>query len=158
MPESGVPQDYLDFIDLLKARKVDFMIVGAFAVAYHGCPRNTEDFDVLVRSVPENAPRLEAALRDFGFASIKIDQVDLKGEQIIQLGVKPVRIDVLTAVTGISAEELWKTRVKGRFQGREVFYISRKSLITNKSATDRLKDKADVEMLRKQERSRKRRK
>lgn len=156
MPESGVPKDYLDFIDILGKHDVDYLIVGAYAVAYHGCPRNTEDFDVLARSVPENAAKLEAALREFGFESIKVTEADLRGEQIIQLGVKPVRIDVITAVTGVTAEKLWKDRIKGKFEGRDVFYISRENLIGNKSATGRLKDKADVEKLQQQEKLRKR--
>lgn len=123
------------------------MIVGAFAVAYHGYPRDTADFDLLVRPVPPNAKKLEAALRLFGFSDADIQESDLQPKRMIQLGRKPLRIDFLTSVTGVDSDELWEKRIKGSFVGRDVFYISRECLIKNKRATGRPKDAADVHFL-----------
>ncbi len=144
------PDDFIGIIDALKKRRVEFMIVGAYAVAFHGHPRDTADFDILVRPVPQNAKKLEAALRDFGFEGAEINETDMRPKRMIQLGRKPLRIDFLTSVSGVAPDELWEKRVKGTFAGREVFYISKESLIRNKRATGRPKDAADAYFLEEQ--------
>ncbi len=142
----NVPDDYADMIAAFERHHVDFVIVGAYAVGFHGYPRTTDDIDFLVRPTPENGKSLDAALKDFG-APISISEDDMKPDRIIQIGVKPVRIDLITGVEGVSVDEIWATRVKGRFAGREVHFISFDCLLKNKHATGREKDKLDAASL-----------
>jgi hypothetical protein len=123
------------------------VIVGAFALAYHGLPRFTRDIDVLVRPSAENAARVVAALRDFGFTS-GITAGDLALEdRVLQLGHPPLRIDVLTSISGISFEEVWGGRVAAELDGVPVFFIGREQFVRNKRAAGRAKDLADIEPL-----------
>ena len=124
------------------------MIVGAFALAFHGFPRYTGDIDILVRRSPANARRLEEALAAFGFASAGIPAEDfLEADRVIQLGVAPNRIDLLTAISGVGFEEVWQNRVVSELDGLPVAFIDRASLIRNKKATGRTQDLADLEAL-----------
>jgi hypothetical protein len=143
-----IPQDFRELLALLNAHDVDYMIVGAYALAYHGAPRFTGDLDLLVRPDEENAARIVRVLDEFGFGKVGIDQTDLvKPDQIIQLGVSPVRIDIITSITGVSWQEARRGRQKGRFGDLEVYYIGKQQFVTNKKATGRQKDLADLEAL-----------
>lgn len=143
---SDAPDDYADMVDVLKKHGVEFVIVGAYAVTFHGSPRLTEDIDLLVRPTAENTRKLRAALREFG-SPIDIVGDRLSPEDVIQIGVKPVRVDILATVTGVSTDEIWKRRVPGRFEGREVDFIAYDLLVENKLAAGRAKDLLDVENL-----------
>lgn len=142
-----VHPDFLDFVRCLNGNGVEFVLIGAFAVAFHGRPRATGDMDVWIRPSPENAARTLKALKDFGFASLDIKEADILSGQIIQLGRVPVRIDLLTDVTGLTADEIWSGRVPGPLADQKAFYLDRISLLKNKRATGRAKDLADVEEL-----------
>jgi hypothetical protein len=110
----------------------------------------TADIDFLVRPTPANAQSVVAALKAFGFASLKITADDLsQGNQVIQLGVKPNRIDIITSIAGVSFEEAWESRVNGMIDGVPVNFLGRETLITNKEATGRPKDLGDASELRK---------
>ena len=143
----NVHPDFLDFIRCLNRNQVEFVLVGAFAVAFHGRPRATGDMDVWIRPTPENATRTIKTLSDFGFASLSLREADILSGQIIQLGRVPLRIDLLTDLSGLSADEVWTSREKGPFEDEPAFYLGRASLIKNKRATGRHKDLADVESL-----------
>ena len=141
-------KDFREFIELFLSHKVEFLLVGGYALAFHGAPRFTEDIDFLVRITPENAERIEAALADFGFQSIGITKSDfLESDQVIQLGRPPHRIDLLTSISGVSWDEAWKTRQEVQFGGHTLYAISRAQLIQNKRASGRLQDLADVARL-----------
>ena len=142
----NIPDDYADMVGALNNNDVDFVIVGAYAVGFHGCPRMTDDIDFLVRPTSENAKKLDAALKEFG-APTSISAEDMQPERIIQIGIKPVRIDVITGIDGVSIGEIWATRVAGLFAGRNVYYISFDCLLKNKRATGREKDKLDAASL-----------
>jgi len=141
--------DLSEFIALLNSGKVEYLVVGAFAVAWHGHPRFTSDIDLWVRSSDANAVAIVDVLDRFGFGSLGIEPEDLvRPDQVLQLGVKPNRIDVITSISGVEFNEAWAHRVPGTIDGIPVSYISREDLIRNKDASGRPKDLGDAAALR----------
>jgi hypothetical protein len=141
-------KDLKELVELLNAHDVRFLIVGAFAVAYHGYPRYTSDIDLFIERSSENAERLLAAIQQFGFGEIGLTKEDfLQEDQIIQLGVAPNRIDIMTFISGVSFAEAWSTRQIGELGGLSVPFISRDMLKRNKAASGRTQDLADLEHL-----------
>lgn len=144
-----LPKDWRAFIESLNSSGVEYLIVGAVALAYHGFPRYTGDLDIFVRNTPENAQRLEAALARFGFGSVGLKAADfVNSYQVIQLGVAPNRVDLLTSLTGVTFEDAWAGRVEGDLGGIRANFIGRQTLIENKQATGRPQDHADLDALR----------
>jgi hypothetical protein len=144
----AVPKDLREFIESLNSHGVEYLIVGAHALAFHGFPRYTGDVDVLLRPTPENASRMEQVLIAFSFASLGLKAADfLHAGRVVQLGMAPNRIDLLTSLTGVTFEEAWDRRVRGDLDGVPVVFLSRETLIKNKRATGRTQDAADVEKL-----------
>ncbi len=144
----SLQKDLREFIELLNALEVRFVIVGAFAVAYHGYFRYTSDIDIFIESSLENAERMFRAVKQFGFGDLNLSMEDFtKGNQVVQLGVSPNRIDVMTFLSGVSFDEAWGSREMGELDGLSVPYISRDNLKRNKTACGRLQDLADLEYL-----------
>lgn len=141
-----------DFLDLLRAlsdAEARFLVVGAYAVAIHGRPRATKDLDVWVEASDENAPRVLKALTEFGAPLMGLTLDDLRVPGVgLQIGVEPGRIDILTAVSGVTFQEAWPARVEGSF-GDEVRsnVIGMEHLMRNKRASGRPQDLADVAAL-----------
>lgn len=147
-------KDWREFVELLNSNGVEYLVVGAFAVAYHGYPRYTGDLDLLVRPTAENADRVLRALSEFGFEKLGIQAADLRSPgMVIQLGVQPNRIDLLTAITGVTFEEAWASRSDADLDGTATHFIGRGELIRNKERTGRAKDLGDAEELRKRTRA-----
>jgi hypothetical protein len=145
-------KDLREFVELLNSNRVEYLVVGAFAVAWYGYPRFTADLDILIRPDAANAERMLVALREFGFGALAIKAEDLTTVgQVIQLGVKPNRVDILTSVSGVSFEEAWPDRAEGQLDGIPATFIGRTALIRNKESTGRAKDLGDAEELRKRE-------
>jgi len=145
-----VEKDFEEFIELLAAKRVKYVIVGAFAVAFHSRARNTGDIDFFIDPKPKNAKALLRVLYDFGFESFEITEADLvKPDVILQLGYEPNRIDIMTSISGVTFSQAFKNKITGKFGKHLAYFISRKDLIKNKIAAGRLKDRADVEQLRK---------
>lgn len=145
-------RDFEEFIDALNARDVRYLVVGAHAVAYHARPRATKDLDVLVEPTEDNARRFLDALRAFfGGADLGYSVTDLTDPSwVLQLGVPPVRIDVLSEVSGIATfAEAWDSRVDGRFAEVPCHFLGLDALIRSKEAADRPQDRADLAVLRK---------
>lgn len=141
-------KDLREFVALLNSRKIKYLLVGGYAVAYHGLPRYTEDIDFLIETTPENASLVAVAVNDFGFANLGLKPDDfLAPENVIQLGRAPNRIDLLTSVTAVSFEEAWKSKVQTELDGLPVWVISKDLLVRNKLATGRRQDLADVERI-----------
>jgi hypothetical protein len=143
-----LPPDWSEFIACLCSRRVRFLIVGAHALAAAGRPRATQDLDVLVEPTPANAKRLAAALRDFGFDALarehhQFAQVD----RMATLGREPLRIDVMTSISGVSFREAWKGRVRVSIGEHEVGFLGRAELVKNKRASGRTKDLLDIALL-----------
>ena len=146
--------DFKDLLRCLSSEGVEFLIVGAYALAYHGLPRATGDIDILVRPTPENAPRVHRALSEFGapLASSGLSEADWTSEDMVyQIGVPPRRVDILTGISGVSFDAAWEGRASADLEGYTVSFIGREALILNKRSTGRLKDMADVESLEKQD-------
>jgi hypothetical protein len=141
-------KDLREFIQLLNKAKVEYLMVGAWSAAVHGYPRYTGDLDLFVRRSPENAGRLMTALTEFGFGSIGVTAEDfVKPDYVVQLGVEPNRIDLLTGISGVTFDEAWNTRAEVDLQGERVPVIGRDLLIRNKEASGRPKDLLDADAL-----------
>jgi hypothetical protein len=143
-----VQQDFKELLELLNSNNVKYLIVGGYALAFYGAPRYTGDIDIFVKPDSENAKRILKVLNEFGFGSVGIIEEDLiSPNKVIQLGYPPVRIDIITALTGISWEEAYTQRVEGDFGGIPVYYIGKNQYISNKKSLGRKKDLADLEAL-----------
>jgi len=146
-------QDIHEFIELCLSRKVEFLLVGGYALAFHGAPRFTEDIHLMVLVSPENADKLHAVLSDFGFGEAGITREDfLEADQVIQLGRAPNRIDILTGISGVTWQEAWASRARVDLDGLEIQVIGRNELIQNKQATGRPQDLADLARLQQEKR------
>jgi hypothetical protein len=144
----SLQKDLREFIELLSALEVRFVVVGAFAVAYHGYYRYTSDIDLFIDRSDENAERIQAAIDQFGFSDLNIAKQDFtEADQVIQLGVSPNRIDLMTFLTGVTFAEAWAERAYGNLDGLNVPFISKEMLKQNKMACGRLQDLADAEHL-----------
>jgi hypothetical protein len=140
--------DFDEFIGSLNAHGVEFMVVGAYALAFHGAPRFTGDLDVLIRPTPQNGARVLAALADFGFPSPGLQPADLANQRrMIQMGVEPVQIHVMSAISGVTWEEAWADRVTGPCGRHDVAFLGRETFLKNKRAAGRPKDLADIDAL-----------
>jgi len=143
-----VQPDFRDLLVLFNKHEVEYLIVGGYALAFHGAPRYTGDIDIFVKPDLVNAQRILAALEEFGFGSVGLTSADFKTpDQIIQLGFPPVRIDIITSLTGVSWEETQSHWVAGAYGEVQVHFIGREQFIANKRATGRKKDMADLEAL-----------
>ncbi len=140
--------DLNEFVALLNSQKVEYLVVGGHAVAFHGHPRFTGDIDFFIRASPENAARMLDVLAAFGFGNLGISVDDLMSpERVIQLGRPPNRIDLLTAISGVTFDEAWDERAAGSLGGHSVDYLGWEALIRNKRASGRSKDHADIHSL-----------
>ena len=143
-----IPNDFKELLELFNRHKVEYLIVGGYALAFHGAPRVTGDIDLFVRPQVDNAERILAALDEFGFGTLDLSTEELtKPGMVVQLGVPPVRIDLITRVSGVSWEKADAAKVPGHYGDIPVHFISRDDFIVNKKATGRLKDAADIEAL-----------
>jgi len=142
--------DFEEFIAALNARGVRYLVVGGYALAFHAKPRATKDLDIYVEPTAVNARRLRAALRDFfhGTPPGYADNDLLDPDSVIQLGVAPVRIDILSHVSGLeSFPAAWKRREEGTLGAVEAHYVGFDDLVRSKKAANRTQDQADVEAL-----------
>jgi hypothetical protein len=139
--------DFEDFIFLLNKYKVDYLIVGSFALFYFGQPRATGDIDIWIKPEDQNAERVLHAIHDFGFSSLNLTSQDILSGNVIQLGFSPVRIDLLTILEGVTKEEIWESKVSGKLGNNKVNFIGKEIYIKNKKALGRNKDLADLDML-----------
>jgi hypothetical protein len=138
-------QDFQEFVKLFVAHEVEFLIVGGYALAAHGHPRYTKDLDVWVWIGPENAQRILVAIEEFGFGDLGLTAADFQEPDVmVQLGREPQRIDILTYASGLQFSDAYKNRVYVTIGNVDVPFISIDDLRTNKMATGRPRDLADV--------------
>ncbi len=144
----NLEEDLREFVELLNALNVHYIVVGAYAVGYHGYPRFTADIDLFIERSRENAERLVQVIERFGFGDLNLSADDfLKEDQVIQLGIAPNRIDLLTILSGVNFQDAWTTREQGNLGGLTVSFISKEMLKRNKAATGRTQDLVDLEHL-----------
>ncbi len=140
------PLDFKEFVELLQKHKVEYLIVGGYAVGFHGYPRFTGDLDIWVKLSGANAENILKVVKDFGFASLGLTAKDfLTHGNIIQLGYPPLRIDLLTDIDGVTFEECYVNRQEVLQDGFQYNFISYEDLLKNKRASGRHKDKDDLE-------------
>jgi hypothetical protein len=140
--------DFSDMLSALSAEGVEYLLIGAYAMAVHGVPRATGDIDVWVRPSRDNADRVLRALARFGAPLGSLRAVDLTGEgTVFQIGVAPNRVDVMTGIDGVSFDEAWSRRETRTIGGLKVEVIGRDDLVRNKRATGRPRDLVDAEQL-----------
>lgn len=143
-----IQKDFKELLELFNEHNVEYMIVGAYALAYHGVPRFTGDIDIFVHPSPENAQKILSALAGFGFGSLNLKVEDFKNpNSVVQLGVPPVRIDIITSITGVDWEEADRGKREGLYGDAPVYFLGREQYIANKRAVGRKKDLADLESL-----------
>jgi hypothetical protein len=143
-----VNPDFRDLLAAFNARGVEYLVVGAHALAAHGHVRATKDLDVWVRASAANAVRVLGALREFGAPLHDLTEADLARPGLVfQIGVPPLRVDVITAIDGVVFEDAWPDRLESAIEGTRVPVLSRRHLIANKRAAGRLQDLADLERL-----------
>lgn len=141
-------RDFKEFIQSLNDNNVRYLVIGGYAVAIHGHPRYTKDMDVWIAMDATNAANIVKALKQFGFASLGLQEADfLQPDQIIQLGYPPNRIDMITTASGIDFETCYADRIQEEIDGIQVNFIDRENLLRNKKAVGRHQDLADVESL-----------
>lgn len=144
----NIQPDFKELLTLLEKHNVDYMIVGGYAVAFHGHPRFTKDIDIFFSSTRENIDKIIAALVEFGFPQTDLNpDIFLSEGNMITFGVAPVRVDFLNQIDGVNYDHARPKCIRGRYSDIEVTFIGREDLLKNKRSTERTKDKADVEEL-----------
>ena len=142
-------KDFKEFLQLLNQNEVEYIVVGGYAVAFHGYPRYTGDFDVWIRPLSENASNLISAIDAFGFETVGLQNLNFETETIaFHLGTPPMRIDIMNQISGVKFDECYLKRIETEISGVEIKYICLEDLIKNKQASGRLKDLNDLEHLR----------
>lgn len=148
MPMIPLPRDFRDFLRLLNANEIRYVVIGGYAVAYHGYVRYTGDLDIFVELSDENAAKLAAAVREFGFNLPRVQaSLFLRRGKIIRMGHEPMRLEILNEIDGVAFRECYQNRRIVRVGGLKINFISLTQLLKNKKASGRQKDLADVEAL-----------
>ena len=144
----GTNSDFRDLLAELNAAAAEYLVVGAHALAVHGPARASKDLDVWVRSTPVNAQRVYQALAAFGASlqDLKVEDLATSGT-VFQIGVEPVRVDIITSIDGVDFDTAWPDRVHSSYADQPVYVISRDHLIQNKRAAGRPQDLADIDAL-----------
>lgn len=143
-----LPRDFKDLLKSLNVHKVKYLLVGGYAVGYHGYVRATGDIDLWIESTAKNASSVCSALNDFGFAvGAQEEELLVQKNQILQMGVEPMRAEILTTIDGVEFAACWETRISAEIDEIIVPVIDLQSLKENKKASGRLKDLADLEEL-----------
>ena len=148
MGEQVLPADFKEFLKLLNEDDVRYLLIGGYAVGYHGYPRATADMDVWIAISPDNAAKMVAVFKRFGMMDPELtpDLFQEKGK-IIRMGVPPMRIEVLTEIDGVDFDQCYRERLSTEIDEQDVQLISRRHLLLNNRASARHKDLADVENL-----------
>lgn len=141
-------QEFKEFIQLLNANKVEYLIVGGYAVGIHGYPRFTGDIDIWINPDEKNINKMPAVLEEFGFSSIDNLENDLKNkENIFRIGYPPYRIDIMTDIDGVAFKDCFPNKIVREIDGIKIFFIGFNDLIKNKKASGRNQDLLDLENL-----------
>jgi hypothetical protein len=144
----ALPQDFKEFLKLLKENNVQYLLIGGYAIGYHGYPRATNDLDIWVAIHPRNAKKIVLTLREFGFNTADLaNELFLQEKSIVRMGVPPIRIEILTTISGVTFAECFQARIETILDGVEVNLIDLQHLKQNKKASGRFKDLDDLEHL-----------
>jgi len=141
-----LPPDFKEFLKLLNSNRVEYLVIGGYAVNYYGFPRATGDLDIWIAISPDNAQRVTEALRRFGFPQADAALFQ-QTRQIVRMGVPPVRLEILTTISGVDFADCYARRLAAELDGVTVNFIQLDDLKRNKQASGRLKDRMDLEQL-----------
>lgn len=148
MATTQLPRDFRDFLKLLNRKRVKYLLIGGYAVGYHGFPRATADMDVWIAVEPANAGRVVEVLREFGFGrESPSPDLFLEEGRVVRMGVPPYRIEVLTTISGVTFERCYAARTVDQIDGIKVSIVSLADLKANQRAAGRFKDLNDLENL-----------
>jgi predicted nucleotidyltransferase len=148
MAKLQFPVDLREFLKLLNSARVEYLLIGGYAVAYYGYPRATADLDIWVNVSDTNARKLVRILRNFGFDVAELtEELFLKSDRIVRFGEAPLRIEILTTISGVSFDDCFRRRARVRFDGLQINLISLPDLKKNKAASGRPKDLDDLQRL-----------
>jgi predicted nucleotidyltransferase len=147
-PKIKLEKDFLDFISLCNKHKVEYLVIGGYAVAIHGYPRYTKDIDVSIQVSSSNAEAMVEVMKEFGFASLNLTSEDFtKRGGFIQLGYEPLRIDIVNDLNGVPFEKAMKNKKVVEYEGVSINFIGYEDLIKNKQHAGRSQDIVDIEKL-----------
>ncbi len=150
----NLERDFLDFIALCNKHAVKYLVIGGYAVSVHGYPRSTKDMDVCVEMSVENAEKMIAVIKDFGFESVELSESDFLSKNFItQLGYEPLRIDILNDLDGVAFAEAWGNKKVVIISEVEINFIGYNELLKVKEKAGRPQDIADISMLKKRNKS-----
>lgn len=148
MPKIKMENDFIDFVELCNKNEVKYLVIGGYAVSFHGYPRSTKDLDICIKISEENAEKMVKVINDFGLGSLKLKSEDfLKRDFITQLGHEPVRIDILNDIDGVSFEDAWENKKVINYKGKEINFIGYNELLKVKEKAGRPQDLADISKL-----------
>ena len=143
-----IQEDFRRLLALFNAHKVEYLVVGGYALAFHGAPRVTGDLDLFVQADPPNAERILAALSEFDFGSMQLTRADFTmPDNVVQLGEPPVQIDIMTGLTGVAWEKAKAGRVRSQYGDVPIQLIGKEEFVANKKAMGRHRDLADLEAI-----------
>ena len=144
----NIQPDFKELLELLEKNNVEYMIIGGYAVAFHGYPRFTKDIDIFYELSDNNIKNIINALIDFGFPKQELDKALFANEEnIVTFGIEPVRVDFINKIDGVEFSSAKSSCVRGKYGDIDVLFIGKEHLLANKKATTRLKDKVDLEEL-----------
>ena len=148
MATTRLPPDFKEFLRLLNEKQVEYLLIGGYAVGYYGYPRATADMDIWIAVHPQNAAKLVDTLKEFGFDLPELtEELFLRENQIIRMGIPPMRLEITTSISGVTFEECYQARLTARIDGVQTNLISLEHLKINKKASGRYKDLNDLENL-----------
>jgi len=154
MKKLKLENDFIDFVNLCNKYKVEYLVVGGYAVSIHGYPRSTKDLDVCIKISEDNASKMVGVINEFGMASLKLTKEDfLKRDFITQLGHEPVRIDILNDLDGVSFEEAWRNKKIINYESATINFIGYNELLKVKEKSGRPQDIADISKLKSRNRN-----
>ena len=143
-----LPPDFKELLNSFNAQQVEYLLIGGYAVGYYGYPRATADMDIWVAVYPENAEKIVTVLKEFGFDVPELStELFLKEDQIVRMGLPPIRIEIVTSISGVHFPECFAERVVANLDGVDVNIINIKHLKINKRASGRYKDLNDLDNL-----------
>ncbi len=148
MDRTSLQQDFKDFLKLLNAHKVAYLLIGGYAVGFHGYSRATSDLDIWIGTNQENAKKLVVVLQKFGFNLPEVEEsLFLQKDKILRMGNAPIRIELLTTISGVDFQDCYEARIEDNIDGTKIKIIDLENLKKNKKASGRFKDLDDLEKL-----------
>lgn len=143
-----LPPDFKEFLKLLNSNQVEYLLIGGYAVGYHGYPRATAEMDIWIATNPQNGEKLVRVLKEFGFDLPELSsEIFLDPNKVIRMGVPPIRIELITSIDGVNFDDCYQSRVEDELDGVNVNLIDLKHLKLNKQASGRYKDLNDLDHL-----------